>query len=253
MRERDLPRHVAFIMDGNGRWAEERGLPRALGHKAGAETVRRVIAFAKRKGIPYLTLYAFSTENWTRPQAEVDALMELLGMFIESELPAMLDNGISLRILGDTTALSGELRDKLARAVAATAHCGMLCLALAINYGGRDEIVRAARKAAARLVEADAPPESLDAGVFAECLDTAGMPDPDLVVRTAGEMRLSNFLIWQCAYAEMLFTKRRWPDFADADFEAALDDYARRVRKFGGAVDDPDGAPNTVQVKINGK
>lgn len=221
-------------MDGNGRWAKERGLPRAFGHEAGVETVRRVTTFARRRGIPYLTLYAFSTENWSRPQAEVDALMELLGMFVDAELPAMLDNGVSLRILGDTRALSDELRRKLEQAVAATAHGTSLCLALAINYGGRDEIVRAACKAATRLASSGESSEALSESLIAECLDTAGMPDPDLVIRTAGERRLSNFLIWQGAYAELLFIDRRWPDFDDADFEKALEDYARRVRKFGG-------------------
>lgn len=223
------PRHVAFIMDGNGRWAKARDLPRALGHKAGAEAVRRVTEFCRRRGIPYLTLYAFSTENWSRPPEEVAALMELLEAYVETELPALRDNGVRLRILGDTGALSPSLRERLAEAVRATAGNRELTLSLAINYGGRDEIVRACR----RILREGTPPELWDEGLVASRLDTAGLPDPDLVVRTAGEMRLSNFLIWQAAYAEFVFSPRCWPEFDDNDFEAALDAYARRTRKFG--------------------
>lgn len=226
----DLPRHVAFIMDGNGRWAEERGEPRVFGHEAGAETVRRVVTFARRRGIRFLTLYAFSTENWTRPQSEVDALMDLMGQFIVLELPTMLDNGIKLRIIGSVDRLSPELRQKLADAENATAHHDALTLIIAINYGGRDEIVRAAR----RIVAEGIPAENVDEALFASRLDTDGIPDPDIIIRTAGEMRLSNFLIWQGAYAELHFPHRRWPEFSDADFEAALDEYKRRIRKFGG-------------------
>ena len=230
-----FPCHVAFIMDGNGRWAEERGLPRAEGHLAGAETVRRVVTHARRRGLAYLTLYAFSTENWTRPKAEVDALMELLGLFIEAELPTMLDNGVALRIIGDTSALSENLQKRLAEAEAATAACTGLTLSLAINYGGRDEIVRAARRAAGQLLREGRDPATMDEAFFASFLDTAGMPSPDLIIRTAGEMRLSNFLVWQGAYSELYFTDRRWPDFSDADFDQALEAFGRRVRKFGGA------------------
>ena len=229
-----LPRHVAFIMDGNGRWAEERGLPRVMGHQAGAETVRRVVTYARRRGIPFLTLYAFSTENWSRPKDEVDALMHLFGQFIDAELPTMLDNNVKLRIIGDSRALSEELRDKIASAEQATAKNAELTLVLAINYGGRDEILRAAARAARHMITEGLAPESLDVPLLERCLDTTGIPDPDLVVRTAGEMRLSNFLVWQSAYAELYFTGRRWPEFSDADFDAALLDFAGRVRKFGG-------------------
>lgn len=229
-----LPRHVAFIMDGNGRWARERGLPRVLGHEAGAETVRRVVTFARERGIPYLTLYAFSTENWARPDSEVEALMHLLGQFIDSELPLMLDKGVKLRIIGDTERLSAQLRQKLANAENATSRLTDLTLALAINYGGRDEIVRAARRAFGRICAGGGGAEELTGEALAACLDTAGMPEPDLIIRTAGERRLSNFLIWQGAYAELHFPDCRWPDFSDKDFEAALTEYARRDRKFGG-------------------
>lgn len=229
-----LPRHVAFIMDGNGRWAEERGLPRVMGHEAGAEAVRRVVTFARRRGIPFLTLYAFSTENWSRPRAEVDALMELLGRFIVAELPVMLDNGVKLRIIGDRRKLSEQLRESLARAEDATARGSGLTLVLAINYGGRDEIVRAAASACERLRANGRDVGALDEALFSSCLDTAGMPDPDMLVRAAGERRLSNFLLWQGAYAELFFPAKRWPEFSDADFEELLAEYGRRVRKFGG-------------------
>lgn len=235
MSANTLPRHVAFIMDGNGRWAEERGLPRVLGHQAGAETVRRVTAYARARGVPYLTLYAFSTENWSRPRGEVDALMELLGMYVDSETPALNDKGVRLNVIGDMAGLPETLRGKLAAAMTATAGNRDLTLTLAINYGGRDEIVRAARKAAAALAAGGLSASALNEETFAAHLDCAGMPDPDLIVRTAGEMRLSNFLIWEGAYAELLFTPRRWPDFSDADFEEALAAYAERNRKFGGA------------------
>lgn len=243
---RALPRHVAIIMDGNGRWAEAQGLPRSLGHQAGAETVRRVVTHTRKLGIPYLTLYAFSTENWSRPADEVDALMSLFAAFLESELPTMMENGVRLRIIGDTGRLNAELRERLDRTLAATAANDALALTLAINYGGRDEIVRAARRAMVRLLEdnggtspdsgtgAAPAPGKLDAELLSSCLDTAGLPDPDLVIRTAGEMRLSNFLVWQSAYAELLFVPRAWPDFSETDYDAALDEYAGRVRKFGG-------------------
>ena len=233
MTETALPRHVAFIMDGNGRWAEARGLPRAMGHQAGAETVRRVTEFCRKRGLPFLTLYAFSTENWSRPRDEVDALMRLLGDYIESEVPTMMKNDVRLKILGDMAALSVGLRDTLDAAVRTTSENRSLTLALAINYGGRDEIVRACRRAARAALESGGSPDGLDENALSANLDTAGMPDPDLIIRTAGEKRLSNFLIWQAAYAEFIFTPRCWPDFSDADFEAALAEYGDRVRKFG--------------------
>ncbi len=221
-------------MDGNGRWAEEQGRPRVYGHQAGAETVRRVVTHAREIGLRYLTLYAFSTENWSRPADEVEALMGLFAAFIESELPTMLDNGIQLRIIGELSGLSKPLAERLAAAMAATAHLDRLTLTLAVNYGGRDELVRAARKAVAELSATGRAAAELDRELVERHLDTAGIPDPDLVVRTAGEMRLSNFLVWQSAYSELYFTPRRWPEFTAEDFDAALADYAKRVRKFGG-------------------
>lgn len=228
-----LLRHVAFIMDGNGRWAEARGLPRALGHRAGAETVRRVTEFCRRRGIANLTLYAFSTENWARPRQEVEALMTLLADYIESEMPTMTVNDVRLRVLGDLSALPERLRERLDAATRATAGNRSLTLALGINYGGRDEIVRACRALVEEAIRGEAVAGEVTAETLAARLDTAGMPDPDLVIRTAGEQRLSNFLVWQSAYAEFLFTPRCWPDFDDDDFEAALEEYGRRIRKFG--------------------
>lgn len=227
-------KHVAIIMDGNGRWAEARGLPRPLGHQAGAETVRRVVTHTRKRGIPYLTLYAFSTENWSRPREEVDALMGLFAAFLESELPTMMDNGVKLRIIGDTGRLAPALRDTLSGTIDKTAGNSGLTLTLAVNYGGRDELVRAARNALRDCVRGGLPPESLDESFLAARLDTAGLPDPDLVIRTAGEMRLSGFLLWQSAYAELVFAPCAWPDFSEAEYEAALAEYAGRVRKFGG-------------------
>lgn len=230
-----LPAHVAFIMDGNGRWAEAKGLPRALGHRAGAETVRRVAAFALRRGIPYLTLYAFSTENWSRPPDEVDALMRLLAEFVDGELPSLMEKDIRLKIIGDRGRLPETLAEKLDTAEVRTAGNASLVLVIAINYGGRDEIVRAVRSCMRDARDNGADPAALGEADFSKRLDTAGLPDPDLVVRTAGEMRLSNFLIWQAAYAEFLFSERAWPDFSDADFEDALVQFGKRKRKFGGA------------------
>jgi undecaprenyl diphosphate synthase len=229
-----LPQHIAFIMDGNGRWAGARNLPRAHGHIAGAETVRRVVTHTRKRGVPHLTLYAFSTENWSRPRDEVDALMRLLADFIEAEAPTMVDNGIKLKIIGDTETLPDGLDRKLAAAERATAHGRDLALALAVNYGGQDEIVRAARAAMRQFMRDGRDPAEFDADALAAGLDTAGLPPPDLVVRTAGEMRLSNFLVWQAAYAELLFVARTWPEFSEADYDAALAEYATRVRTFGG-------------------
>ncbi|MDR1534371.1 MAG: di-trans,poly-cis-decaprenylcistransferase [Planctomycetota bacterium] len=228
-----LPKHVAFIMDGNGRWAEARNLPRALGHRAGAESVRRAVKFARLRGIQFLTLYAFSTENWSRPGEEVDNLMELMASFLASELPGLLENGIRLKVLGDRAALPESLGRRLSEAEGLTAGMTGMTLSLAINYGSRDEIIRAARRATDCLAASGRTGGQLTQDFFASFLDTAGLPDPDLIIRTAGEMRLSNFLLWQAAYAELFFSRRPWPDFGEDDFEEALREYGKRTRKFG--------------------
>jgi len=237
-----LPRHVAIIMDGNGRWARQRGLPRAEGHRMGARAVRQVVECAREMGIPYLTLYAFSTENWGRPEAEVRTLMALLQEFLASELPLMLRHGIRLRTIGETSSMPFAVRQILARTMAAPADHSDRTLTLALSYSGRDEIVRAARGIAAEAAASRLDPESVTETLVSGRLDTAGMPDPDLVIRTSGEVRISNFLLWQSAYAEFVFTDILWPDFGKAEFLKALDEFSRRTRRFG-LTDEQAGTP----------
>jgi len=227
VRARPLPRHVAIIMDGNGRWAEARGLPRVAGHREGSEAVRAVTRTARRIGLPALTLYAFSTENWARPEEEVGALMELLADYLESELPEMMENAIRLNAIGDLARLPPSVRDRLAAVRATTAQNAGMTLTLALSYGGRQEIVQAARRAAA------ARGPALEAEDIEAALWTAGLPELDLLVRTSGERRISNFLLWQCAYAEMHFSEVLWPDFRDEALLRALEDFQGRQRRFG--------------------
>jgi undecaprenyl diphosphate synthase len=227
VRARPLPRHVAIIMDGNGRWAEARGLPRVAGHREGSEAVRAVTRTARRVGISALTIYAFSTENWARPEEEVGALMELLADYLESELPEMMENAIRLNAIGDLARLPPAVRERLAAVRSATARNEGMTLTLALSYGGRQEIVQAAqRAAAARGAALEA--EDLEAGLW-----TAGLPELDLLIRTSGERRISNFLLWQCAYAEMHFSEVLWPDFRDEALLRAVEDFQGRQRRFG--------------------
>ncbi len=237
-----LPRHVAIIMDGNGRWARQRGKPRAEGHRMGARAVREVVECARELKIPYLTLYAFSLENWGRPAAEVKTLMGLLQEFLQSELPLMLRHGIRFRTIGETSALPFAVRQVLSGTVASTAGNADMTLTLALSYSGRDEIVRAARGIAAEAAAGRLDPESVTEALVSGRLDTAGMPDPDLVIRTSGEIRVSNFLLWQSAYAEFVFTDILWPDFGKAEFLKALEEYSRRTRRFG-LTDEQAGTP----------
>jgi undecaprenyl diphosphate synthase len=227
VRARPLPRHVAIIMDGNGRWAESRDLPRVAGHRAGAESVRAITRAARRIGVEALTLYAFSTENWGRPEPEVGALMHLLADFLESERGEMMRNAIRLNAIGDLERLPPAVREKLASVRAETARNGGMTLTLALSYGGRQELVQAARRAAA------AKGAALEAADLEAGLWTAGLPELDLLVRTSGERRISNFLLWQCAYAELVFTDVLWPDFRDAELLAVLVEYQARERRFG--------------------
>ena len=222
----DRARHVAIIMDGNGRWAKKRALPRAVGHQRGVEAVRRLVRALEGTGLECLTLYAFSSENWKRPDEEVDDLMNLMRKFIKSDLPEFIANDVKLKIIGDWQSLAPDIVAMLEDALAQTAN-GKQTLAVALNYGGQHEIARAAAKAAAGGGEV-----SID--TIAAHLDTADLPPLDLLIRTSGEIRLSNFLLWQAAYAEMLFVDTLWPDFEPAHLLQALDDFARRERRYGG-------------------
>ncbi len=220
-----VARHVAIIMDGNGRWAKARHLPRAVGHQRGVEAVRRLVRALKDTSVECLTLYAFSTENWRRPEEEVGDLMNLMRRFVKSDLPEFLANDVKLHILGDWRALAPDIVEMLDDALERTAD-GSRTLAVALNYGSQAEIARAAAKAAK---EGDVTP-----GAIERHLDTASLPPLDLLIRTSGEVRLSNFLLWQCAYAEMIFTDVLWPDFTPAHLQDALDEFVRRERRYGG-------------------
>jgi len=227
VKSRPLPRHVAIIMDGNGRWAEARGLPRVAGHREGSEAVRAVTRAARRIGLEALTLYAFSSENWARPEEEVGALMQLLAEFLESQRGEMMANGIRLNAIGDLARLPAVVREKLAAVRAETRGNRGMTLTLALSYGGRQEIVEAARRAAA------AKGAALEAADLEAALQTADLPELDLLVRTSGERRISNFLLWQAAYAELHFSEVLWPDFRDAELFDAIADFQARERRFG--------------------
>jgi undecaprenyl diphosphate synthase len=224
-----LPRHIAIIMDGNGRWALRRGLPRVAGHKRGADTVRRIVEECRGLGVGVLTLYAFSDENWGRPREEVGFLMDMLGTFLKAEIAAMKENGIRFRTIGRIERLPDSVRSWIEKAADETAGNTGMILNLALSYGGRGEILEAVK----RIRAAGAAPEQLTEEVFSSYLDTAGLPDPDLIIRTSGERRISNFLLWQAAYAELYFTDTLWPDFEGKDLIAALIDYQGRQRRFG--------------------
>jgi len=228
------PVHVAIIMDGNGRWAKARGLPRAAGHRAGVEALRATVRAAPDLGIEWLTLYAFSSENWSRPQSEVSDLMGLLKLFIRRDLAELHKAGVRVRIIGSREGLAPDILALLVEAEALTASNSSLNLNIAFNYGGRDEIVRAAQTLAEAVKRGEIETSDIDANRFASVLDTAGMPDPDLVIRTSGEMRLSNFLLWQSAYSELVFLPCYWPDFGTSDFEQAIRMFGERDRRFGG-------------------
>lgn len=229
-----LPRHVAVIMDGNGRWATSRGLDRSAGHIEGVNTVRRITEAASEAGIEYLTLYTFSTENWNRPKAEVDALMHLIVTAIERETPDLIRNNVRLRMIGDTDRLPDQARERLDRCIADTSHCSGLTLTLALSYSSRWEIREACRRFATDVMEGKKSPESMmtDAD-FEQYLSTASMPDPDLLIRTGGDFRVSNYLLWQIAYAEIYVTDTFWPDFSSEDFITAIANYQNRERRFG--------------------
>jgi undecaprenyl diphosphate synthase len=233
---RASPRHIAIIMDGNGRWAQARGLPRIAGHRNGAEAVRRTVRAAGDLGIPYLTLFGFSSENWKRPLAEVDDLMGLLRHYLRGEIAELHRNGVRLRVIGERCRLSPDIVTLIENAEALTRDNGGVNLTIALSYGGRAEIMAAIRTLAEKAVAGALAPEAIDEEVVARHLFTADIPDPDLLIRTSGEQRISNFLLWQCAYAELVFTKTLWPDFGRDDLEQAIADYGGRERRYGASV-----------------
>lgn len=228
-----LPRHVAIIMDGNGRWAQRRGFSRIRGHQEGADSVRQVVRVARSLEIAYLTLYAFSEENWQRPQFEVQGLMQLLGRYLKQEISELVENNIAFQAIGDLTQLPRKVQQQLQDTVEATARAPITTLTLALSYGARSEIVQAARRLAEQVKTGGLQPQDITHGLFAQHLYTKEMPDPDLLIRTSGEYRISNFLLWQLAYTELYFTDTLWPDFREEDFLRALLDYQRRDRRFG--------------------
>jgi undecaprenyl diphosphate synthase len=225
--------HVAIIMDGNGRWAEQRGLSRLAGHKQGAVTVREITTACRERGVKFLTLYSFSTENWSRPSDEVDGLMGLLRDYLKDELPTLKKNGVRLASIGDVARLPLMVRTLLEVTKQATAQETGMQLTLALSYGARDELVAAARALARDVKSGRLDESAIDHAAFAARLETSGMPDPDLVIRTSGEQRISNFLLWQLAYSELWFTDVAWPDFGKAHLDAAFEAFARRQRRFG--------------------
>ncbi|MER9071095.1 isoprenyl transferase [Mesorhizobium sp. M0902] len=228
------PAHVAIIMDGNGRWAKARGLPRLAGHRAGVEALRKTVRAAPGLGISFLTVYAFSSENWSRPKSEVSDLMGLLKLFIRRDLAELHQSGVRIRVIGDRAGLQPDIRGLLEEAETLTLSNEALTLVIAFNYGGRDEIVRTARKLAAAAARGEIESDAITADSFASSLDTEGIPDPELVIRTSGELRLSNFLLWQAAYSELVFLPCYWPDFSREHLSDALRDFAGRERRFGG-------------------
>ncbi len=234
--ERKIPVHVAIIMDGNGRWAKKRGLPRTAGHAQGARVVEQILEDADHMGIRYLTVYAFSTENWSRPDSEVKALMNLLRTYMKTSLAKCARNNVRIRVIGDKSRLDSDLQASIANLEKETASNTGIGFQIAINYGSRDEIVRALRKAAQRVKDSELNPEDITEDLISDGLDTAGIPDPDLLIRTGGEERISNFLLWQTAYSELYFCDAAWPDFNKAELEKAIDAFNNRERRYGGLI-----------------
>ena len=234
---RKIPQHIAIILDGNGRWAKAKGMPRNYGHTAGAKNVETVCQAAHDLGVKYVTMYAFSTENWNRPEGEVEALMKLLESYLKNCIKTADKNNMRVRVIGDTTRLSERFQERIRELEAASAKNDGLNLQIAINYGSRDEMTRAMRRMSEDVAAGKRKPEEITESVFEEYLDTAGIPDPDLLIRTSGELRLSNFLLWQRAYSEFYFTDVPWPDFHKEELERAIEAYNKRDRRFGGLTD----------------
>ena len=231
---RKIPQHIAIILDGNGRWAKAKGMPRNYGHTAGARNVETVCQAAHDLGVKYVTMYAFSTENWNRPEGEVEALMKLLESYLKNCIKTADKNNMRVRVIGDTTRLSERFQERIRELEAASAKNDGLNLQIAINYGSRDEMTRAMRRMSEDVAAGKRKPEEITESVFEEYLDTAGIPDPDLLIRTSGELRLSNFLLWQLAYSEFYFTDVPWPDFKKEELVKAIEKYNERDRRYGG-------------------
>ena len=230
---RPVPRHIAIIMDGNGRWAQARGLPRIAGHRHGAEAARRAVTAAAELGVPYLTLFGFSSENWRRPSGEIQDLMGLLRHYLRGEIAELHRNGVRLRVIGELGRLDPDIIEMIERAEAMTRDNARITVTIALSYGGRAEIVAAVRAIAQRVQSGSLAAAAIDEDCFARYLFTAGLPDPDLLIRTSGEQRISNFLLWQSAYSEFVFTKTLWPDFSKHDLEEAIDEFCGRDRRYG--------------------
>ena len=230
---RPVPRHIAIIMDGNGRWAQARGLPRIAGHRHGAEAARRAVTAAAELGVPYLTLFGFSSENWRRPSGEIQDLMGLLRHYLRGEIAELHRNGVRLRVIGELDRLDPDILEMIERAEAMTRDNARITVTIALSYGGRAEIVAAVRAIAQRVQSGSLAAAAIDEDCFARYLFTAGLPDPDLLIRTSGEQRISNFLLWQSAYSEFVFTKTLWPDFSKRDLEEAIDEFCGRDRRYG--------------------
>ena len=233
MQDMKIPNHVAIILDGNGRWAKSKGMPRTYGHTTGAKNVEKIAEAAGNMGIRYLTLYAFSTENWNRPPEEVKALMNLLDSYLKNCIQTAKKNNMAVRVLGDISRLDERMQEKIQKLEESSADYDGLHLQIAINYGSRDEIVRAIRKLGRDVEAGKIAPDQISEETFSSYLDTAGLPDPDLLIRTSGEERLSNFLLWQLAYAEFYFTDVPWPDFHEEDLRRAVEAYNQRDRRYG--------------------
>jgi undecaprenyl diphosphate synthase len=231
--ELNIPKHVAIILDGNGRWAKKRKMPRNYGHTQGSKNVEKICEIAYKMGIRYLTVYAFSTENWQRPKEEVDALMKLLQTYLETSVKTSTKNNMCVRVIGDISKLSEDIKRSIATLEEASRNNTGLKFQVAINYGSRDEIIRAARKFAMDVKTNKAEIDQIDEEIFGQYLDTNDIPDPDLLIRTSGEQRLSNFLLWQSAYTEFYFTEVLWPDFDEKELKKAVEYYSNRTRKFG--------------------
>ena len=229
-----IPQHIAIIMDGNGRWAKRRGMPRNVGHSQGSKTVRKICEEAWNLGVKYLTVYAFSTENWSRPQDEIDALMKILRNYLKDAIKQCKENNMRVRIIGDISVLPEDMITSIHQLEEVSAVNTGLQFQIALNYGGRDEVLRAVKRAAAKLQTEGKSVEEMSIEDIAASLDTAGIPDPDLIIRTSGEQRLSNFLMWQSAYSEFVYMNVLWPDFKEKDLDAAIAEFHRRNRRFGG-------------------